>query len=377
MSCPQSELPRQEFQPALPVAPALVMSVLCVPLLLAACGASPTDENNAGNSATTLDPSGTMSSASAMQTADGTQQQLANTGQAMATASQTTTTAPIAEAMTGVNAMQPMAPQGASTAQDTQSNAGSTMVAETGGAPNAPDQAQGQAFLGQTMMGQQQAAPEAMAGAGGMDTGMMVDGVAGSPAMPDTMNSPDGGAANPTDSECEFSGHVKYQFSGAETWPQDVVDLLTEAMDQATYYYNCYADLSQNLTIKYNEGVPTAEGNVDGQISFGKDRGYMQVATAMHEISHSLGVGYYPWQELITDGRWTGAAVVEFMMNLPPEQKDPDMYSQRDYITCDSQHFWPYGLNQASEYQSEWSLINNVRIVAAMHVDKQNYMNGQ
>jgi hypothetical protein len=85
-------------------------------------------------------------------------------------------------------------------------------------------------------------------------------------------------------------------------------------------------------------------------------------------------VSYYPWTELIADGRWTGAAVKEIIENLPAEERDPDMESQRTYITCDTYHFWPYGLNYASEHKSEWSLINNVRIVAAMNVDKQTYI---
>ena len=179
------------------------------------------------------------------------------------------------------------------------------------------------------------------------------------------------------DSECEFAGNVRYEFNQPSGWPSEVVELLTTAMDGATYYYNCYADLDKALTINYDPGVPTAQGNTDGWISFGNDRAYMVVATAMHEVAHTLGVGYSPWAELIVDGTWTGPAVVEFMTNLPAEQRDPDMYSQRSYITCDTQHFWPYGLNQASEHQSEWSLINNVRIVAAMQLDKQAYRAGE
>lgn len=141
-------------------------------------------------------------------------------------------------------------------------------------------------------------------------------------------------------------------------------------MDDAVYYYNCYSNLNKALTINYKPDVPTAEGNVDGWISFGNDRNYMQVATAMHEIGHTMGVGYAPWSELIRDGKWVGPNVVELMTNLPSNERDSDMYSQRTYITCDAQHFWPYGLNQASEHQSEWSLINHVRIVAAMNADK-------
>ncbi len=172
------------------------------------------------------------------------------------------------------------------------------------------------------------------------------------------------------DATCPHSGSVRYALNNPQTWPSEVVTLLTAAMDEAVYYYNCYSDLSHELTVNYNESVPTAEANVDGWMSFGSNRGYMVVATAMHEIGHTMGVGYAPWRELIDNGRWTGSAVSQLMAALPAEQRDPDMYSQRDYITADDLHFWPYGLNQASEHQSEWSLINHVRIVAAMRLDK-------
>ena len=176
---------------------------------------------------------------------------------------------------------------------------------------------------------------------------------------------------------CPFSGHVEYRLNQPETWPAHARELIVAAMDEGVYYYNCYADLTQSITVNYNPGVPTAEANIDGWLSFGADEGYMVTPTAMHEISHTLGVGYYPWAELIVDSRWVGPAVVEYITNLPAEQRDPDTYSQRDYITADNQHFWPYGLNRASEYQSEWSLINNVRLVAAINEDKRAYLNGE
>jgi hypothetical protein len=179
-----------------------------------------------------------------------------------------------------------------------------------------------------------------------------------------------GGQDSASTDGCVHHGNVSYTLNNPEAWPDDVVQKLTAALDEAIYYYNCYSDLTKALNINYKPDVPTAEGNVDGWISFGSDRNYMQTATTMHEIGHTMGVGYAPWSEFIQDGKWTGPAVVEFMTNLPAEQRDPDMYSQRTYITCDTQHFWPYGLNQASEHQSEWSLINHVRIVAAMNVDK-------
>lgn len=180
----------------------------------------------------------------------------------------------------------------------------------------------------------------------------------------------EGASTHVTSDGCPHQGSVTYRFNAVDSWPADVQQRLTTAMDEATFYYNCYSELTKSLTINYNPGVPTAEGNVDGVISFGSNPSYMVTATAMHEIGHTLGVGYAPWSELIQDGRWTGPAVNELMSTLPAEQRDADAYSQRTYITCDNQHFWPYGLNQASEHQSEWSLINHVRVVAAMNEDK-------
>lgn len=175
---------------------------------------------------------------------------------------------------------------------------------------------------------------------------------------------------------CPFSGTVEYRLNGADTWPEGVRETLNAAMSEGVALYNCYSDLSHELTVNYNPGVPTAEANVDGWMSFGSNQGYMVVATVMHEIAHTMGVGFFPWTELVEDGRFVGASVVELMASIPPEQRDPDNFSQRDYITADTQHFWPYGLNQAGEHQSEWSLINHVRIVAAIVEDKQRFRTG-
>lgn len=200
---------------------------------------------------------------------------------------------------------------------------------------------------------------------GGQDTG-------GEPSTGGQESSGVGGSEG--GNACPFAGNVTYELNNPDTWPDEIRTNITEAMDEAVYYYNCYADLEKHITVNYNPGVPTAEANVDGWLSFGSNLAYMQTATAMHEVAHTLGVGYYPWAELIQDGRWVGPSVVALMNSIPSEERDQDMYSLRTYITCDAQHFWPYGLNQAAEYQSEWSLINHVRIVAAMNQDKVDYL---
>jgi hypothetical protein len=187
----------------------------------------------------------------------------------------------------------------------------------------------------------------------------------------------DDATTDPTDeepadaeSDCPGSGSIEYTFVDMQAWPVDALEKLTQALDEAIYYYTCYSDLNHSLRIAYQPGVPTAQANVDGLISFGSDRNYMVTATVMHEIGHTMGVGFYPWNELLEDGVWVGSNVEELMASIPVEERDMDEYAMRDYITCDTQHFWPYGLNYASEHMSEWSLINHVRIVAAMNRDK-------
>jgi len=214
-------------------------------------------------------------------------------------------------------------------------------------------------------------------GSGGAETaaGGAPGGGAGGTGGAEPSGGADGSGGAPAEG-CPFSGHVEYHLNAPESWPADMVPLITEAMDGATEYYNCYADLTKSITVNYKPGVPTAEANVDGQLSFGENKEYIQLPTAMHEVAHTLGVGFSPWDELVQDGRWTGPAAREVIENLPPEERDPDEVSQRDYLTTGGGHFWPYGLNYASEYLSEWSLINNVRIVAAMQLDKQAYLNG-
>ncbi len=242
----------------------------------------------------------------------------------------------------------------------------------TGGATSAAGGADGVDGTGGMNTGGSLAEPMTGGGGGESTGGASSGGDASTGGATSTGGEGTGGEGD----GCPFSGNVTYQLNNPETWPENVVQLITEAMDGATFYYNCYANLTKSITVNYNAGVPTAQANIDGWLSFGANTGYMQVATAMHEVAHTLGVGYSPWTELLDEGRFTGAAVNELMQNIPAEERDADDYAQRTYITGDSQHFWPYGLNQAAENKSEWSLINHVRIVAAIQIDKKTYLDG-
>ncbi len=144
--------------------------------------------------------------------------------------------------------------------------------------------------------------------------------------------------------------------------PQDVVDRITAAMDAACARYNYWgAWSSRTLLVEYNTGVPTADGNINGTIRFGSNSAYQTECTAMHEISHTYGVGTssnwsYP---LIQDNKFVGANAVA---------KIHEFDGSTATLSTGGSHFWPYGLN----YNTEWSTTNgdrHVQIVWAMVQD--------
>jgi hypothetical protein len=88
----------------------------------------------------------------------------------------------------------------------------------------------------------------------------------------------------------------------------------------------------------------------------------MVQATAQHEVAHTLGVGTYTrWSSLLSGGRWTGTAALAQLKAITGDQAA--------ILYGDAQHFWPYGLNQASEAKSADDYIYNARIVGAMRTD--------
>jgi hypothetical protein len=197
---------------------------------------------------------------------------------------------------------------------------------------------------------------------GGADTG--IDGsTAGSGGSGGTVAGTGGDGG--TDSQCPHSGNIRYTLNRAASPTADELDAyehLTDAMDQAVWYYNCYTDLDMQLWVNYDPGVPTAQANIDGWMSFGSSRSYMVLPTAMHEIAHTQGVGYYTFSEMSdSNGIWTGQYANAVLASIP-DPRDTQLHA-------DSMHFWPYGLNYASEYENEDDLINHCLIVAAIRKD--------
>lgn len=161
-----------------------------------------------------------------------------------------------------------------------------------------------------------------------------------------------------------FAGNVEYHLNKSANPTQDEQEaykLITAAMDSAVFLYNKYSDLSKHIEVYYSTGVPTAEASSNGDLRFGKDRNYMFVGTAMHEMAHTMGMGTTSeYQKMFKDGVFQG----EKAQKVVKEIDGPDAV-----LKGDSQHFWPYGLNYKSEVHSEQDLINHVKVVNAMYQD--------
>lgn len=138
----------------------------------------------------------------------------------------------------------------------------------------------------------------------------------------------------------------------------DAYKRIEAAMKDAVARYAKYSDANKVIRVAYAPGVPTAEANYNGDLRFGSDRAYMTTRTAMHEISHTLGVGQTAaFNSKCASGDWKTAL---------PLLRSWDGASAK--INCGGSHFWPYGLN----YETEWSETNaerHVKMVEAMLTD--------
>jgi hypothetical protein len=171
---------------------------------------------------------------------------------------------------------------------------------------------------------------------------------------------PSGTAGTP----CRATGGVTYTLERASAPTADQTDAynrISTAMDKAVAVYNCYTSLSKALVVQYNPGVPTADGNYNGTIRFGS-RASMVQATATHETAHTLGVGTYSgWASRVSGGRWTGTNAINELRAITGDSAA--------VLYADGAHFWPNGLNQASEARTPDDYVNHTRMVLALRRD--------
>ncbi|EAQ85686.1 hypothetical protein CHGG_06939 [Chaetomium globosum CBS 148.51] len=139
----------------------------------------------------------------------------------------------------------------------------------------------------------------------------------------------------------------------------DAYQRIQSAMSAAVARYNRLAPRANKaLTAQYVPSVATADGNFNGNIRFGSNRAYMNERTALHEISHTLGIGQTrAFDERCAANNWPGATRLLQSWD-----------GQGAKINCGGGHIWPYGLN----YDNEWSETNAERhclLIDAMLAD--------
>lgn len=141
------------------------------------------------------------------------------------------------------------------------------------------------------------------------------------------------------------------------TWPADKRTAIVNAMTEAADLYNANGYFPKNLWINYDASVPTANGSYNGTINFG---GMIGTRVALHEISHTLGVGtVIAWNAKRSGNTWTGSFAIDRvkLFNGPSTT-----------LSADNAHFWPYGLNQDSE-DGATNRVRHIKMVSALRRD--------
>lgn len=130
------------------------------------------------------------------------------------------------------------------------------------------------------------------------------------------------------------SGTLNWSIQKASNPTSDQKDAYTRieaAMKAAVTRYQRYTSANKNIKVYYEPSVPTAEANYNGDLRFGANRQYMTERTAMHEISHTLGVGQTAaFNTHCASGNWPNAL---------PLLRSWDGSSAT--ISCGGGHFWP------------------------------------
>jgi hypothetical protein len=133
------------------------------------------------------------------------------------------------------------------------------------------------------------------------------------------------------------------------------------SMAEAVALYNKYGSFNKHLSVTYSPSIPTAMANGSGWIGFGGQRG---TRAAMHEMSHTLGVGTaWQYRSLMAGGTyhvWDGFYGKKKAIENGSEFEDG--------LHGSEVHMWPWGLNY-SKTDSPIERIKHVQILAALRCD--------
>ena len=141
----------------------------------------------------------------------------------------------------------------------------------------------------------------------------------------------------------------------------DAYRRITDAMDRAVRFYEKYTvGLTKTDIVFLDPSEETAEGNVNGNIQFGP--GDISLRTALHEISHTVGIGTTPaYHRLTINGRFVGKHALVQLRAITGDD--------HAILHADTWHFWPYGLNNPGEDHSIWDYIYHCQMVSAILQD--------
>lgn len=160
-------------------------------------------------------------------------------------------------------------------------------------------------------------------------------------------------------------GNLTYTFNKTATpsaAEQAAYARLQIAIDSAVWYVNNYTSAVKHVWLNYVPGVPTADANNEGWMRFGTGEGYQNLRTMLHELNHTFGTGTTSWWTgKIAGGKYQGAFANEILNKI---QK-----SAGAQISGDTQHWWPYGLNQNAEVTSSWDYVFNCLLIEQMRRD--------
>ena len=159
-----------------------------------------------------------------------------------------------------------------------------------------------------------------------------------------------------------FTGSARAQMtwslaSGNESWPADKRAAIVAAMTAAVDLYNANGYFAKTLWANYSPGVPTAQASYSGWIDFG---GSIGTRVALHEISHTLGVGQVAaWNTNRSGNTWTGTYAKNRVKLFDGASAT---------LSADAMHFWPYGLNYDTE-DGTTNRVRHIKMVSALRRD--------
>ena len=161
-------------------------------------------------------------------------------------------------------------------------------------------------------------------------------------------------------------GKVTYQFNKVNNPNADQLAAYTRLqmpLDSAVWYLNNLTSATKHLYMNYEPGTPTADANNEGWMRFGSSADFHNIRTVLHEANHSLGTGTTSWWSTkMVGGKLQAPNVSAVLKRIQNSNVDVQ-------ISGDSQHWWPYGLNQNSEVTSSWDYVYNCLIIEAMRKD--------